>query len=166
MKLYFLLFCAMGAGAATAPDTLPGTTRWDFPANIVDEQYAELRTYFEHKIAEAAKNRRPLSDVDAARRELRKLIGANDSFLKPDAKMEPLSDFGPFTAALVDWPVLRGGSEPPTQGTPTNMVHEYGVLLTPKPAGRHPAVIVVADANQSAADLCGLTGRLPPQQQT
>ncbi len=166
MKVCIVVFCLTTASVAAAQDTLPGTTRWNFPADIAAEQYAELRTYFESKIAEAAKNRQPPFDLDASRRELRKLIGANDPFLEPEAKTEPLSDFGPFTAKLVDWPVLRGGNTPPTQGTPTNLVREYGVLLLPKADGSHPAVIVVPDANQSAADLCGVTQRLPRAQQT
>jgi dienelactone hydrolase len=161
-----MLFCLTRAWAAATPETLPGSAIWDFPANIAGEQYTELRAYFESKIAEAAKNRQPPSDIVGARRELRKLIGAIDTFLKPEPKTEPLSDFGPFTAALAGWPVLRGGNDPPTQGTPTNLVREYGVLLTPKSEGRRPAVIVVPDADQSAADLSGLTPRLSKDQQT
>ena len=61
---------------AWGQDTLPGTTRWQFPADIAAEQYAELRAFYERQ-HEAAY--RPLAG-EAARAKLRELIGAVDAF--------------------------------------------------------------------------------------
>lgn len=165
MKALLFVWTAALACAADVPATLPNTAPWRFSADIVSEQYSELRGYYEREITGIAAKREPIADVGAARREFRKLIGAVDTFLPPRPQIEPVSNFGGFTAALASWPILPGGNDPPTHGTPTNQVREYGIVLTPKSGGAHPAAIVVPDANQSAADICGLTQRLPQAQQ-
>lgn len=163
----FLIALLLSSEAyAAAPEVLPGSAVWNFPADIVAQQYSELRTFYERGIDRAAKTRRPPSDPQRARSELRKLLGAIDDFLPPRAQTEPLSDFGKFTAVLVEWPILRSGNEPPTVGSAGTMVREYGILLMPKSSGPHPAVIAISDADQSAADIAGLTQRLPDQQQS
>ncbi|MFN0166378.1 MAG: dienelactone hydrolase family protein, partial [Bryobacteraceae bacterium] len=63
---------------------------------------------------------------------------------------------------LVSWPILRTGTIGPTMG---QVVREYGILLTPGGAGRFPAVIAIPDATHSAADITGLTTRLPRESQ-
>lgn len=160
-KSALLLLLAVWGRAADSGATLPGSSPWALPPDIVSEQYAELRAYYEREIAAIAARRQPISDIAAARAEFRKLIGAVDTFLAPKPRAEPLADFGAFTASLVSWPILAGGNTPPTHGTATNLVREYGILLAPKAGGTHPAAIVIADANQSAADICGLTQKLP-----
>src|SRR5262249_30089854 len=59
------------------------------------------------------------------------------------------------------WPLLRIGAQPPTRGSAGTLVRCYGILLEPRSAGKHPAMITVPDSTQSAADLAGLAGRLP-----
>jgi dienelactone hydrolase len=141
-------------------DTLPGTKLWQFPADIVAEQYRELRTYFEREIATAA-NKRPA----ASRQRFRELIRATDTMMEPKVQKTAVSDFGPFVASIVEWPILRPGNAPSTIGSAGIIVNEYGVLLMPKAAGKHPALIMVPDADQSAADLAGLTTRLAVEKQ-
>src|SRR3989442_87886 len=165
-QVLFLVCLVAAKLYAEGPDTLPGSVRWNFPADIVAEQYGELRSYYEQEIASIAGQRRPFDDPEAGRSELRRLIGAIDQFMVPRPQSGPLSDFGPFTASLVQWPVLGVGTEPPTTGSAGTLVHEYGILLSPKAGGQHPAVIVIPDADQSAADIAGLTKRLPAEQQS
>lgn len=150
---------------AQTPDTLPGTERWEFPADIAAEQYRELRGYFEREIAELAARRGAVLNPTVARQKFRELIRATDSFSEPKPETAAISDFGPFTASLVHWPILRPGNAPSTVASAGSMVREYGILLAQKTSGLRPAVIVIPDANQSAADLCGLTTKLPADRQ-
>jgi hypothetical protein len=57
MKFLSLLFAAAIPLAASQPGPLPQTTLWDFPATIVDDQYRELREFYERQIREAASRR-------------------------------------------------------------------------------------------------------------
>lgn len=159
-----LSLCAVLCTAA-APERLPGSRAWTYPEDIVAEQYRELRTYYEREIERLSSARPPLGDIGAARREFKALIGAIDEFLPPKAETEAISDFGSFTADLVQWPILRSGTQPSTVGSAGTAVREYGILLAPKGRGPHPAGIVLPDANESPADLAGLTDRLPRDRQ-
>ena len=44
-------------GIATRGIGLPGTTRWEFPADIVADQYRELRDFYERQHHDAAGER-------------------------------------------------------------------------------------------------------------
>jgi dienelactone hydrolase len=151
------LICA----ALLALATLPGTTAWEFPADIAAEQYAEMRGWYERAIARAREQRRPFTDAESGRREIREKLGIRDEFLTPKPEFEPVGDFGSFTASIVSWPILRAGTYGPTVGSAGMLVREYGVLLTPKGSGNRPAVVVIADADRSASDISGITGTLP-----
>ena len=50
-------------------------------------------------------------------------------------------------------------------GSSGAFVKQYGLLLESKRSGEHPAVIAVPDAHLSAADIAGLTTRLPQREQ-
>lgn len=146
--------------------TLPGTDHWNFPQDIVAEQYAELRRYFEARIAEAAAQRgRSVYQAEEVRRELRRRIGAVDQFLPPDPAIKQIGATAAFTFSLVEWPVLRLGNIGSTAGSSGAVVKQYGLLLESKRSGKHPAVIAVPDAHLSAADIAGLTTRLPQREQ-
>src|SRR5204862_7083295 len=67
-----------------------------------------------------------------------------------------------YVASLVSWPFLPTGN---TSSTAGRQVRIYGILITPKSAGTHPAVVAVHNANQSAADIAGLTANIPEQAQ-
>ena len=43
---------------------LPGTTLWDFPRDIVAEQYAEMRGWYEQQIANASRQRLPFLNAE------------------------------------------------------------------------------------------------------
>jgi dienelactone hydrolase len=141
---------------------LPGSSRWDFPPDIVAEQYGELRSYFEARIAEAS-SKRTLGG--SLREDLSRMIGAVDPFLAPDARSTPLGQTAAFTFSLIEWPVLRLGNIGSTAGSAGGFVKEYGILLETKRPGKHPAVIAIPDAHLSAADIAGLTARLPQREQ-
>jgi hypothetical protein len=57
MKKLFLIFllvrCCAPVWAADSEFLLPGTTLWAFPPDIVAEQYAEMRGFYERQIADA-----------------------------------------------------------------------------------------------------------------
>ena len=146
------------------PEVLPGTARWDFPADIAAKQYAELEAYLNARIRETLDHRPSFADP-AARDELRRLIGAIDTFLPRQPKLEPLGRLGSVQVSLVEWPVLSIGSAPPTRGSAGSLVRQFGILLQPESANPRPAVVALADADQSAADLAGLTSRLPQEKQ-
>src|SRR4051812_35214047 len=82
--------------AADVPETLAGTTRWNVPADISAEQYRELRSFYEHQIAEAANRRHSAGAKQASRAEFRALIGAIEEFLAPRPEVEAVADFGSF----------------------------------------------------------------------
>src|SRR5260370_18320524 len=156
---------------AQAPVSLPGTAHWDFPQDIATQQYLELRNYFEARIAAAGQRDRFWQGADwnqtveQNRGELRRMIGAVEQFLPPDPKSKPLGSTSAFTFSLVEWPVLRLGSVGSTAGSSGTVVKQYGILLESKRPGKHPAVIAIPDADLSAADIAGLTARLPPRDQ-
>src|SRR6476620_1623270 len=110
--LIFLCSCL----TAAEPDVLPGTARWQFPADIAAEQYRELESYLDREIRAKLDARPNFSDPAAARQELRNLIGAIDSFLPRQATRQELGSFGKVKASLVEWPLLPLGSTPPTHG--------------------------------------------------
>ena len=147
------------------PDVLPGTARWDFPADIVDQQYAELEGYLDHEIRSALDHRQPFADPVAARNELRRLIGAIDTFLPMKPTREEIGRLGAIRVSLVEWPVLPIGSAPPTRGSAGALVRQFGILLEPDATQSRPAVIALADADQSAADIAGLSSRISPGKQ-
>lgn len=166
MKTTSVLVLLSGALLAAAePDVLPGTVRWHFPADIAAEQYGELEGYLDREIRGTLNSRRPFSDTVAARQELRRLIGAIDSFLPRQPKREELGSFGTVKVSLVEWPVLPIGSSPPTHGSAGTLVRQFGILLEPDRQQPRPAVIALADADQSAADIAGLSTRLPADRQ-
>ena len=144
--------------------TLPGTTHWDFPPDIAAQQYAELRRYFETRIDEAAAQRIALP-AERVRDELRQMIGAVDQFLPLQPTSKQIGATSAFTFSLVEWPVLRLGSIGSTAGSAGTLVKQYGLLLESKRSGKHPAVIAIPDAHLSAADIAGLTARLPQREQ-
>ena len=153
-------------------DALPGTAHWDFPADIVADQHNELARFFEARISEAAQQRARFwpqtnrnQTVEQNRTELRRIIGAVDRFLPPAPVSKPLSATPAFTFSLVEWPVLRLGNTSSTSGSATAIVKLYGILLESKRPGKHPAVVAIPDAHLSAADIAGLTQRLPQREQ-
>ncbi len=150
-------------------DLLPGTTRWDFPADIAAEQHDELRRYFEGRIAAAGEARSRYwaraNAVEQNRAEFPRIIGAVDTFFPPKPKIKTLSETAAIRFSLVEWPVLPLGNSPATLGSSGAVVTEYGVLLESKRPGKHPAVVAIADANVSAADISGITTRLPQREQ-
>lgn len=153
---------------AQTPELLPGTTRWEFPNDIVEEQYRELRTFYERQHRDAAEERERFarSPVGEQRKRLAELAGIKDDPMPPVPQRTPLGETTEYTATLVSWPILRLGAQGPTRGGSGSLVRDYGVILEPRGSGRRPGVIVVPDATQSAADLAGLTGRLSEVRQT
>ena len=114
---------------------LPGTAQWDFPKDIVAEQYAELRSYYERELRKPA----PAATPD----QVRKAIGAIDTLLPPKPRFKLLSETRDYKISQVDWPAARIGGSGAT-------VNVYGLLLEPDRPGRHPARVVmpgVAAAN-------------------
>jgi dienelactone hydrolase len=168
MRYFCLLFAAASSLAADKPGPLPQTSLWNFPATIVDDQYRELREFYERQIRDAAARREAFArkPPESQRKLLRELTGAIDQPMASVATRVLVGESNEYSATLVSWPLLRMGTQPPTRGSAGTLVRCYGILLEPKPAGKRPAVIAVSDANGSAADLAGLTGRLPEGQQT
>src|SRR5262245_28853951 len=74
------LILAASTIAAEKPGPLPQTTFWDFPQDIVDEQYRELRDFYERQIRDAASRREAFSHQSPGdqRKRLRELTGAID----------------------------------------------------------------------------------------
>jgi len=103
--------------------------------------------------------------AERIRDELRRMIGAVDQFLPPNPTVTQIGATAAFTFSLVEWPVLRLGSVGSTAGSSGAFVKQYGLLLESKRSGKHPAVIAVPDAHLSAADIAGLTTRLPQREQ-
>ena len=165
----FVLLALLLPLRAQSPGDLPGTARWDFPPDIVTEQYVELRRYFEARIDEAAKQRSHFWEgaptVEQNRQELRRMIGAVEQFLPPEPKTKQIASTSAFQYSLIEWPILRLGNIGSTAGSSGALVKEYGILLEPNRPGKHPAVIAIPDAHLSAADIAGLTTRLPRREQ-
>ena len=90
MRIACLLLLCGCLLLAAEPDVLPGTTHWSFPADVSAEQYGELERYLNTEIQSVLNNRRPAADPGAARKELRRLIGAVDSFLPQKPQGEEL----------------------------------------------------------------------------
>jgi hypothetical protein len=98
------------------------------------------------------------------RDELRQMIGAVDQFLPLQPTSKQIGATSAFTFSLVEWPVLRLGSIGSTAGSAGTLVKQYGLLLESKRSGKHPAVVAIPDAHLSAADIAGLTARLPQRE--
>jgi dienelactone hydrolase len=162
-----LLLALAAPLSADRPGPLPQTTLWDFPATIIEDQYRELRQFYERQIAEAAPRREAFAhqSPESQRKLLRELTGVADQPFPPKPERMALGETAEYKAYLVSWPILRLGNAAPTRGSAGTLVRCYGILLEPKSAGQRPAVIAVPDATQSAADLAGLTGRLPDAKQ-
>lgn len=90
------------------------------------------------------------------------MLGIEDKLIAPKPKQKQIGTSASHVASLVTWPILPTGN---TSSTAGKQVTLYGILITPKTPGKHPAVVVIHDANQSAADLSGLTGNTPQQEQ-
>src|SRR5262249_49585886 len=154
------LILAASVFAAEKPGPLPNTTPWDFPGHIVAEQYRELRDFYERQIQDAATTREAFSrkPPEGQRKLLSMLTGAIDQPVALKADRTPLGETPDYSAFLLSWPLLRIGAQPPTRGSAGTLVRCYGILLEPRSAGKHPAMITVPDSTQSAADLAGLAG--------
>src|SRR5438093_11159211 len=76
---------AAGTLFAQTPELLPGTARWEFPPDIVAEQYRELRDFYERQHRDAASERERFghSPVDEQRRALAELAGVRDEPIPP-----------------------------------------------------------------------------------
>jgi hypothetical protein len=154
MRALITLFFFGLAAPVWAQNVLPGTTPWAFPADIVAEQYAEQRAFYERQIAEASQSRAAVpaaGDRDAARADLRKIIGAVDAPIPAKPQFTALQDRGGIRVSLVQWPIFRIGTIGSTMGSAATQVRLYGLLLEPAGTPR-PAVIAISDANESAAD--------------
>lgn len=90
------------------------------------------------------------------------MLGIEDTLIAPNPEQKQIAASSAHVASLVSWPILPTGN---TSSTAGKQVRLYGVLITPKNPGKHPAVVVIPDANQSAADITGLTGNVPEQAQ-
>ena len=177
LLISILFLWATTLRAAESASTLPGSSPWALPSDIAAEQYAEMRSFYEDQITEAAGNRSRLWNVDASSveafrksiaqnmAEFRKMIGAVDTFRPPKPQVTKIGDAGAYTAHLAEWPILGLGTVSSTEGLTSSLVYEYGILLVPAGAGPFPAVIVVSDATHSGADSAGLTDLLPPLEQ-
>ena len=168
MKLARCLLLAAAALGTEQPGPLPQTILWNFPENIVADQYRELRQFYERRIRDAAPQRETFSrkTPDDQRKALRELTGAIDQPMQPKPARMSLGETADYSVWLVSWPLLRMGTQAPTRGSAGTLVRCYGILLEPRGAGKRPAVIAVPDTTHSAADLAGLTGRLPENLQT
>jgi len=120
---------------------LPGTLPWNLPSDIVGEQRAELQRFYEGQLARGTR---------VSRDELKRLIGAVDAPLAPKAVETKLGESEGLRVSLVEWPVYRLGSLPPTTGGSGAVVKEYGLLWEPEAAGRFPAVISLPDVTPGA----------------
>jgi hypothetical protein len=103
MRALITLFFFGLAAPVWAQNVLPGTTPWAFPADIVAEQYAEQRAFYERQIAEASQSRAAVpaaGDRDAARADLRKIIGAVDTPIPAKPQFTALQDRGGIRVSL------------------------------------------------------------------
>ncbi|PYV23149.1 MAG: hypothetical protein DMG27_16440 [Acidobacteria bacterium] len=172
-----LVLLATTIRAAESAPKLPGSSLWALPPDIAEEQYAEMRSFYEGQITEAARKRSRLWTLDTSSmgafrksiapnvEEFRTMIAASDNFVQPKPQLTKIGDAGPYIASLVEWPLGGQGTVGATKGLANARVREYGILLLPEGTGPFPAVIALADATRSAADIAGLTDRLPPSEQ-
>src|SRR5690349_8538183 len=125
MRIACLLLLSGCLLLAVEPDVLPGTVHWSFPADVSAEQYGELERYLDTEIQSVLNNRHPSADLGVARKELRRLIGAVDSFLPQKPQREELGSLGSVKVSLVEWPVLPTGTTPPTRASAGALVRHF-----------------------------------------
>ncbi|MBM3736722.1 MAG: hypothetical protein FJW39_13150 [Acidobacteria bacterium] len=124
---------------------LPNTTAWEFPADIVGQQYAELRAFYE------AQWKKPGTiDLGREREFIRQSIGAIDEFRAPAPNIAVLGESAGIRVSAVEWPILRLGTIDPTRGFSGALVRLYGIVLEPVAAGPHPGMVFVNDADPAA----------------
>ena len=114
MRIACLLLLCGCLLLAAEPDVLPGTAHWSFPADVSAEQYGELERYLDTEIQSVLNNRRPAADPGAARKELRRLIGAVDSFLPQKPQREELGSLGSSKSVLWSGLSCRPAQPPDT----------------------------------------------------
>src|SRR2546427_6997490 len=117
-EICFLVLAASTLAAEKA-GPLPQTALWNFPDNIVAEQYRELRDFYGRQIREAAPRREAFGrkTPDEQRKRLRELTGAIDQPMQPKPTRTLLGETADYSASLVSWPLLRMGTQPPTRGS-------------------------------------------------
>ncbi len=144
--LWILALSVPCGGAAEA--LLPNSERWTPPADIVAEQYREMKAYYDGHLQAAAAERRRSAPVSPAesRAALARMLGMQDAFTAPKPEMTPA---GPG-AWLVNWPVLRLGTAGATMGG-AFPVREYGLLVKPDGPGPFPVILALPDADETAA---------------
>ena len=114
VRLICFLVLAATALASEKPGPLPQTTLWDFPETIVNDQYRELRDFYERQIRDATPRQEAFSRKipDDQRKLLRELTGAIDQPMAPKPTRTLLGETADYSASLVSWPLLRMGTEP------------------------------------------------------
>ena len=139
---------ALSASSACASEALlPNSERWTPPADIVSEQYREMKAYYDRRLQDAAAERRRTPVQPAENRAaLARMLGMQDRFTPPKAEMTPA---GPGVW-LVSWPVLRLGTVGATMGG-AFPVREYGLLMKPAGPGPYPVILALPDADETAA---------------
>ena len=135
---------------------------------MVADQYRELREFYERQIREAAPRRDAFArnPPEAQRKLLRELTGAIDQPRPPVPRARRWAK--PTNTPL---PRLLASAAPGDRRRRRAAPRELWCGATEfcssrNPPRKRPAVIAVSDATGSAADLAGLTGRLPEAQQT
>jgi dienelactone hydrolase len=159
-----------GSVSGQTPKTLPNSAPWVFPTDIVAEQYGELRAFYEGRIGEMASHRAEFwKDGDWAaivrenREHFKRMLGATETLRQPKLERRLISESPSHSVWIIQWPILAVGNE---GATSRGFVIEAGILILPTASGPHPAMIVVPDADRSAADIAGLTGKLATKDQT
>ena len=135
-----------GSLSAQTPKTLPNSAAWEFPTDIVAEQYKELRAFYEGRIGEAAAHRAAFwqgSDWPATVRENRehfkRMLGATETLREPKLERRLISESPSHSVWIIQWPILAVGNE---GATSRGFVIEAGILILPTSGGPHPAMIV------------------------
>jgi hypothetical protein len=105
IKWICLLLVATATLGADRPGPLPQSSLWDFPASIVDDQYRELRDFYERQITQAVAGREAFSRKapEAQRKLLRELTGVIDQPLPPVPVRVALGETAEYQAYLVNW---------------------------------------------------------------
>ena len=162
-RLAAAVYGVAGILSAQTPELLPGTTRWEFPSDIVADQYRELRNFYERQHRDAAGEREQFARlaVEDRRKRLAELTGVRDDLMTPSPATHPVGRHGRLfgCAGVLAHPAIRHARTDAWLGQYARA--GYGILLAPHGGGRRPAVIMIPDATQSAADLAGLTGHRP-----